>query len=85
MGASTDSNFLGQLNLPGTYSAIATYEILEKAVEAAKENKANYSVGNILSAGRESGIVEYPYLTTAYRHKLGYGSLVTKDLLVALK
>ena len=50
MGASTDSNFLGQLNLPGTYSAIATYEILEKAVEAAKENKVNYSVGNILSA-----------------------------------
>lgn len=50
MGASTDSNFLGQLNLPGTYSAIATYEILEKAVVAAKENKVNYSVGNILSA-----------------------------------
>lgn len=28
--------------------------------------------------------VEYPYLTTAYRHKLGYGSLVTNNALYPL-
>lgn len=50
MGASTDSNFLAQLNLPGTYSAIATYEVLEECVNVCKKNNVRYNVGNILSA-----------------------------------
>lgn len=49
-GACTDSNFVYQYKLPGTYSAISSYELLEKAVSKAKEMKLNYHVGNILSS-----------------------------------
>ncbi len=49
-GACTDSNFAHQYNLPGTFSAIASYSLLEQAVELAKKNKANYHVGNIFSS-----------------------------------
>lgn len=50
MGACTDSNYAYQYGMPGTYAPIATYELLEKAVEIAKEKKQKYFVGNILSA-----------------------------------
>ena len=36
-GACTDSNYAHQYELPGTYSAISDYSLLEKAVEKAKE------------------------------------------------
>lgn len=49
-GACTDSNFAHQYELPGTYSAISDYGLLEKAVEKAKEKGINYHVGNILSS-----------------------------------
>lgn len=49
-GACTDSNFAHQYNLPGTYSAIADYDLLERAVAAARETNLPYSVGNILSS-----------------------------------
>jgi len=49
-GACTDSAFAHQYQLPGTMSAISTYEILEKAVEKAKEKGITYHVGNILSS-----------------------------------
>lgn len=49
-GSCTDSNFASQYNLNGTFSAIASYELLEKAVAAAKKHKANYHVGNILAS-----------------------------------
>ena len=39
MGACTDSNFASQYNLPGTYAPTASYELLSKAVEVAKEKK----------------------------------------------
>lgn len=49
-GACTNSNFAVQYNLPGTYAPIATYSLLEKAVESAKAQGTNYRVGNILSS-----------------------------------
>lgn len=49
-GACTDSNFAHQYELPGIYSAISSYPLLEKAVNVAKQNKISYHVGNILSS-----------------------------------
>lgn len=51
IGASTNSNFAHQFNLPGTFSATASWKLLSGAVEAAKENNIpNVTVGNILSS-----------------------------------
>lgn len=50
MSASTDSNFASQYNLPGTYAPTASYELLSKAVEVAKEQGTDVHVGNILSS-----------------------------------
>lgn len=50
MGASTNSNFGAQYNLPGNLSCIASYPLMEKAIEASKEAGANFHVGNILSS-----------------------------------
>ncbi len=50
MGACTNSNYASQFKLPGTYAPIASYELLYKAVEAAKAKKCSYHVGNILSS-----------------------------------
>lgn len=49
-GSCTDSNFAKQYNLNGTFSAIGSYELLERAVNAAKEKKARYHVGNIMAS-----------------------------------
>lgn len=49
-GACTDSNFAHQFELPGTYSAISSYDLLEKAVAHAKEKNVNYHVGNIIAS-----------------------------------
>ena len=48
-GACTDSNFAHQYDLPGTYSAIASYDLLSKAVESARSRKYDFEVGNIVS------------------------------------
>ena len=50
MGACTNSNFAHQFHLPGTFSAICSYKMLETAVGVAKEMGANYHVGNLLSS-----------------------------------
>jgi len=50
MGACTDSNFADQYDLPGTYSAIASYDLLAKAKKAADERDVNVHVGNILTS-----------------------------------
>ncbi|CUP14095.1 purine nucleoside phosphorylase [Clostridium baratii] len=50
MGACTDSNYASQYNLPGTYAPIASYELLDKAVNSAKELNIETHVGNILSS-----------------------------------
>ena len=52
MGACTDSNFASQYGLDGAFAPTASYELLEKAVSIAKENKLAYHVGNILSSDR---------------------------------
>ena len=49
-GACTDGNYAHQYQLPGVYSALASYDLLEKAVASAKANKFPYQVGNILSS-----------------------------------
>lgn len=50
MGASTNSCYGAQFGLPGSFSAIASYPLMAAAIEAAKENGADYHVGNILSS-----------------------------------
>lgn len=48
-GASTDSNFAKQYMLPGTFAPIASYDLLEKCVNVAKQENMSYHVGNVLS------------------------------------
>ena len=50
MGASTNSNYARQFELPGTYAPIADYGLLKTAIEKADEVGARYHVGNILSS-----------------------------------
>ena len=50
MGACTDSNYGKQFEVPGTFSAIADYGLLKKAVDAAEKLGVNVKVGNILSS-----------------------------------
>lgn len=50
MGASTDGAYGHQYDLPGTYSAIGSYELLEQAVRAARERNHSFRVGNVLSS-----------------------------------
>ncbi len=50
MGASTNSNYADQYNLPGIYSATASWELLYKAVKAAEEKGVTPHVGNILTS-----------------------------------
>lgn len=49
-GACTDSNFAYQYGLPGTYSAIASFNLLEKAKKSADELGFANHVGNIFSS-----------------------------------
>ena len=48
-GACTDSNFMHQYHLDGTYAPIASWEMLRAAVETCEELGATYHVGNVLS------------------------------------
>ncbi len=48
-GASTDSNFMNQYKLPGTFAPIASYKLLRAAEEASARLGLNTVVGNILS------------------------------------
>ena len=50
IGSSTDTNYAHQYNLPGTYSATASFELLSKAKQIADENNIKTVVGNILSS-----------------------------------
>lgn len=49
-GACTDSNYAYQYELPGTFSAIADFELALKAVSIAKEHGVSVKTGNILSS-----------------------------------
>lgn len=50
MGAHTDSNYGFQYGLPGTFCPTASYDILEKAVNIAREKGVRYHVGNVLAS-----------------------------------
>ena len=49
-GASTDSNYVSQFDVPGTYAPLASYRLLEKAKRLADEHGQRNHVGNILSS-----------------------------------
>ena len=46
-GACTNSNFAEQFDLPGTFAPICSYELLRKAVSAAKDLGVEPVVGNL--------------------------------------
>lgn len=48
MASSTNTNFMHQYNLPGQLSLHASFELLNKAYNVAKEKDATVHVGNIL-------------------------------------
>ena len=50
MGASTNSNYARQFELPGTFAPIADYSLLKTAIGKADEVGVRYHVGNILSS-----------------------------------
>ncbi len=50
MGACTDSNYGFQYELGGLFAPIASYELLSKAVETAKEMPIKMHIGNICSS-----------------------------------
>ena len=50
MGACTNSNYAKQYNLPGTFSAIASWDLLYKAKQVAEDKGIDVKVGNILSS-----------------------------------
>lgn len=49
-GACTNSNWAHQYNLPGVFSAIADFDLLNRAYNVAKEKGFTAHVGNILSS-----------------------------------
>ena len=49
-GASTDSNFVSQYGLAGSFAPLADFGLLIKAKEAAEELGIKYTAGNILSS-----------------------------------
>lgn len=50
MGTSTNSNYGAQYKLPGTLAPLADYELLQDAVQAARQEGIEVKVGNILSS-----------------------------------
>ena len=63
MGACTTSNYPNLLGLPGSFTPICSYELLEKAVASAEELGYKYHVGNILSSDMFYG-ADLPHATT---------------------
>ncbi len=50
MGASTNSNYARQFQLPGTFAPVADYKLMSCAIAQAEKLGARYHVGNILSS-----------------------------------
>jgi purine-nucleoside phosphorylase len=50
MGASTNSSYVDQYNLPGTIAPIADFGLLRAAVETAEKKGVSVKVGNVLSS-----------------------------------
>ncbi|UWV46328.1 purine-nucleoside phosphorylase [Acetivibrio thermocellus] len=49
MGACTDSNYANQYQLPGTFAPIASYTLMQKAIEEAQKKGISVAIGNVLS------------------------------------
>ncbi len=49
-GACTDSAWAHQYELPGTFSAISSFDLLEKAVNKAREKNVTFHVGNVVAS-----------------------------------
>lgn len=49
-GASTDSSYITQFGVPGTYAPLSSYRLLEKAKRVADERGQRNHVGNVLSS-----------------------------------
>lgn len=49
-GACTDSNYANNFDLPGTYSAIASWDLLYKAYNYCQKHNIDVTVGNIFSS-----------------------------------
>jgi len=49
MGASSNSNYACQFELPGTLSALADFSLLETAVQIARKENLKFAVGNVRS------------------------------------
>lgn len=50
MGACTNSNYMEQYRLPGSYAPVADFGLLQQAVEQAKQLGLSYRVGNLFSS-----------------------------------
>lgn len=50
MGACTNSDYVRNFGLPGTFSATASFPLLKSAVENAEKNNFSYEVGSVLSS-----------------------------------
>ena len=50
VGSSTNSSWADHYKLSGSYSAIATYDLVEKAVNSAKARNVRYHVGQVLAS-----------------------------------
>lgn len=50
LGACTDSNYASQFCLPGIFAPTASYELVEKAVQAARKLGTPVRVGNVMSS-----------------------------------
>ena len=50
MSACTDSNYASQYQLPGTFAPTASYELVARAVEVAKEQGTPVRVGSVISS-----------------------------------
>ncbi len=50
MGACTDSNYVSQFSLPGTFAPIADYSLLRRADDEAQKLGLSVKIGNILSS-----------------------------------
>lgn len=50
MGSSTNSNYADQYDLPGTFSATASWDLLKKTDRIAEEKGYKINVGNVLSS-----------------------------------
>jgi purine-nucleoside phosphorylase len=60
-GACTNSNWAMQYNLPGQFSAIASFDVLREAVDATEKFGYRYKVGNVMSSDNFYNEVWEPY------------------------